>query len=161
MAEQPIGIPDIIRRAGKDPRLVECRANLARFAASVFATVGRELRAVGHIIGPDRVTAASPWGHGSDETVAVSVILRIGSQLISASADLFADGRTYAAAALTRQIVEVEYLAWAFEARDRDAERWLRSSRREREAFFRPAKLREAAMGKFRGTGVVFRYASV
>lgn len=51
----------------------------------------------------------------------------------------------------TRQIVEVEYLAWAFEARDRDAERWLRSTRQERETFFKPVKLREAAKGKFRG----------
>lgn len=79
------------------------------------------------------------------------MILRIASQLISASSDLFIDGRTYAAAALTRQIVEIEYLAWAFETRDGDAERWLRSTRQERESFFRPVKLREAAKGKFRG----------
>jgi hypothetical protein len=97
VAEQPNDIPDLIRRSGRDSRLVECRANLARFAAIVFATVGRELHVVGHIIGSDRVTRSSPWGHGTDETVAISVILRIGSQLISASADLFADGRSYAA----------------------------------------------------------------
>jgi hypothetical protein len=76
------------------------------------------------------------------------MILRIGSQLVSASVDLFTDGRTYAAAALTRQLVEVEYLAWAFETRDEDAARWLRSDRAEREAFFTPRKLRLAAQGK-------------
>jgi hypothetical protein len=52
---------------------------------------------------------------------------------------------------LLRQIVEIEYLAWAFQTRDNDAERWLRSSREERQAFFSPAKLRRASNGKFRG----------
>lgn len=50
-----------------------------------------------------------------------------------------------------RQLVEVEYLAWAFDARDNDAERWLRSTTEERRDFFTPAKLRQAAQGKFRG----------
>jgi hypothetical protein len=53
----------------------------------------------------------------------MSVLLRIGSQLISASAELLTEGRPYAGAALPRQIIEIEYLAWAFETRDRDVER--------------------------------------
>ena len=48
-------------------------------------------------------------------------------------------------------MVEVEYLASAFETRDHDAERWLRSSERERQDFFRPAKLRRTAGERFRG----------
>ena len=48
-------------------------------------------------------------------------------------------------------MVEIEYLAWAFQSRDKDAQRWLRSTTEERRAFFTPAKLREAAKGKFRG----------
>jgi len=144
-------ISERIRHAGKDPQLVACRAELARFAAQEFQSAGEELHVFGHIIGPDGAAGTSPRGHGSDETVGVSVILRIASQLVSASADLFMDGRAYAAAALTRQIVEIEYLAWAFESRDGDAERWLRSTRQERESFFRPVKLREAAKGRFRG----------
>jgi hypothetical protein len=47
-------------------------------------------------------------------------------------------------------MVEVEYLAWAFETRNHDAERWLRSSKDERQAFFTPAKLRKAAGDRFR-----------
>ena len=42
-------------------------------------------------------------------------------------------------------------MAWAIETRDRDGERWLRSTKEERENFFRPAKLRQTAEGKFRG----------
>lgn len=47
-------------------------------------------------------------------------------------------------------MVEIECLAWAFQNRDKDAERWLRSSREERENFFSPRKLRAAADVKFR-----------
>jgi hypothetical protein len=64
---------------------------------------------------------------------------------------LFGSGQCYAAAALVRQIVEVEYLAWAFANRDKDAERWLRSTKRDRENFFAPRKIRAAVSGKFRG----------
>ena len=52
---------------------------------------------LGHMIGPDRADGASPFGHGSDETVAVAMLLRIAGQLVSASADMFMDGRAYAA----------------------------------------------------------------
>ncbi len=139
------------RKAAEDEGLAEMRIALAKFTAETFSQVGDELHAIGHIFGPDRVNGQSPGGHGSDEIVAVSLLLRIGGELTSAIADLFANGRDYAAAALLRQIVEIEYLAWAFETRDKDAERWLRSTREERESFFKPCKLRQASNGKFRG----------
>ena len=141
----------IINRAALDDALVVMRRELLSFTALVFSKVGEELHAVGHIFGPDRASGVSPGGHGSDEIVAVSLLLRIAGQLTSASSDLFADGRHYAAAALLRQMVEIEYLAWAFQTRDKDGSRWLRSNADERRSFFTPAKLRKAANGKFRG----------
>ncbi len=137
--------------AANDREVIACRYELARFSAKELEAAGTELHVVGHLIGTDRVQGSSPFGHGNDETVAVSVLLRIAGQLISASADLFADGRQYAAAALLRQMVEIEYLAWAFDVRDGDGERWLRSDQHERQEFFKPAKRRAAAQGKFRG----------
>ena len=125
------------REAAEDDVLVKMRTALAEFTADTFRQVGDELHAIGHIFGPDRVNGHSPGGHGSDEIVAVSLLLRIGGELTSAIADLFANGRQYAAAALLRQLVEIEYLAWAFRTRDKDAERWLRSTREERESFFK------------------------
>ena len=143
-------LQSVVADAAKDVELVRLRTQLGKFTAETFGNLGEELLAIGHIFGPDRKNGVSPGGHGSDEIVAVSVLLRIAAQLVSASTDLFADGRQYAAAALLRQLVEVEYLAWAFQTRDEDAERWLRSTREERESFFRPAKLRQASKGKFR-----------
>jgi len=141
----------LARTSASDSKQVTIRFQLARTTAEMFSLVGTELHIAGHTLGDDRVSGRSPFGHGSDEIVAVSLLLRIAGQLVSAIADLFADGRHYAAAALLRQIVEVEYLAWAFAARDSDAERWLRSTKEERREFFAPAKLRDAAQGRFRG----------
>lgn len=144
-------ISDAINLAANDEKLTKERGELAHFTSKSFLSVGTELHVLGHVVGSDRIGGVSPFGHGSDETVAISVLLRIASQLVSASADLFEDGRKYAAAALLRQMVEIEYLAWAMETRDRDGERWLRSDRQGRETFFTPRKLRSAAAGKFRG----------
>lgn len=141
----------IITEAALDKALISMRRELLEFTAAIFSQTGEDLHAVGHIFGPDRSSGVSPAGHGSDEIVAVSLLLRIAGQLTSASSDLFADGRHYAAAALVRQMVEIEYLAWAFETRDKDGAKWLRSNAEERRSFFTPAKLRKAANGKFRG----------
>jgi len=141
-------ISSVIKAAALDPNQIASRVKTAKFAAEVFDTVGKSLQEMGHSAGSD--TEQSPFGHGDDATVAVSMLLGIGSQIISASCDLFTDGRYYAAAALVRQIVEVEYLAWAFETNDKDAAKWLRSTKDERMNFFTPAKLRKAAGKKFR-----------
>ena len=138
------------RTAALDAAQTAIRNELANFTAATFSHVGEELHAVGHIFGHDRASGASPGGHGSDEIVAIALLFRIAGQLTSASADLFLDGRHYAAAALLRQMVEIEYLAWAFQNEDQEAERWLRSTSEERRNFFTPAKLRQAADGKFR-----------
>lgn len=142
---------DAVRAVAVDERIATLRYQLATFTGQVFDRAGDELHAVGHVFGSDRRDGLSPFGHGSDEVVGVSLLLRIAAQLTVSSAELFAKGHAYAAAALLRQLVEVEYLAWAFDVRDHDAERWLRSTREERETFFKPSKLRQASQGKFRG----------
>jgi hypothetical protein len=142
---------EAITAAANNKNLHKRRYRLAKFSSDQLAAAATELDLLGRIVGSDRADGTSPFGHGSDETVAVSVLLRIASQLISSIAALFADGRQYAAAALLRQMVEIEYLAWAFETRDRDGERWLRSDQEQRQEFFKPAKLRAAARGEFRG----------
>lgn len=139
-----------VRSAAHSTKLISLRQELAHFAAEQLRSSGLQLHLQGQIVGPDRAGGTSPFGHGDDEVVAISVLLRICGELTSAVSDLFADGRRYAAAALLRQMVEIEYLAWAFETRSGDAKQWLRSNKEEREQFFRPAKLRTASEGRFR-----------
>lgn len=151
LTEQAIdNLKPLTHQSATDPTQVAMRFELARSTSETFSAAGTELLTIGQGLGIDQAKGLSPEGSDSNEVVAVSLLLRIAGQLISASADLFADGRHYAAAALLRQLVEVEYLAWAFDTRDSDAERWLRSTRQEREKFFAPKKLREAANGRFR-----------
>lgn len=143
-------LKELAHNAATDESLIALRHCLADFTAKTFTEVGNELHAIGNTIGTDRLEGVSPFGNGSDEMVAVSLLFRVAGQLTSAISDLFRDGRAYAAAALVRQMVEIEYLAWAFQSRDKEAERWLRSNRDERQNFFSPKKLRAAANGKFR-----------
>jgi hypothetical protein len=148
--------PDEIRNAALDPDQIMTRLSLAKFTSEVFGRVGTELQVIGHLVGTDKREGLSPFGHGNDSTVAVSMLLLIGSELVSASADLFEDGRHYAASALIRQLVEVEYLSWAFEANNEESSLWLRSNHKERKNFFTPAKLRKAAGEHFRSVDYAY-----
>lgn len=147
---------EAIRRAAVDPSSIAARSNFAAFAADTFKSLGEKLFVCGHILGADRRDGVSPFGHGDDAVVAVSMLLRIASELVSGCADLVNSRRHYAGASLVRQLVEVEYLAWAFEKNDEECRRWLRSTREERHSFFTPAKLRKAAGGHFRSADYSF-----
>jgi hypothetical protein len=103
----------------------------------------------GALIGPDRVEGASPWDFGDDGVVGVAVVAQTGGELASGAIALLKDGNRYASAALTRQLLEVEYLAHAF-AEDHEAAReWLRTDRERRLEFWSPKKLRKRAGGVF------------
>ncbi len=139
-----------VRKSALDVDQIALRMNLARFTEQIFRGAGKELHVAGHLLGTGRRDGISPFGHGDDATVALSMLLRISSELVSGSAELIDTGRYYAGSALIRQLVEVEYLAWAFETKNEEASRWLRSTREERFKFFTPAKLRAAAGDHFR-----------
>ncbi len=147
---------EAIQQAAIDPASVAARSSYAAFTAETFKDLGKTLFVGGHLLGPDRRDGVSPFGHVDDATVAVSMLLRIGSELVSGCADLVNSDRHYAGAALVRQLVEVEYLAWAFENNDEDSRRWLSSTRKERQSFFTPAKLRKAAGSYFRSADYSF-----
>lgn len=140
----------LIDQERSNPELAKMRYESAEFVAASFRQFGEVLQVSGHIFGTDRKAGLSPFKFGSDEVYGVSVLLRIAAELSENIVKLFQADQTYAAAALLRQIVEVEYLAWAFDQRNGDAEKWLRSTKDERWDLFRPARLRKAAGKKFR-----------
>ena len=141
---------EVTRKIAVEDDQISLRMDLARFTSRIFQETGKELHVAGHLLGTDRRDGVSPFGHGDDATVAVSMLLRIASELVSGSAELMNIGQHYAGSALIRQLVEVEYLAWAFERKDQEATRWLRSTRTERKNFFTPAKLQAASGEHFR-----------
>jgi hypothetical protein len=116
--------------------LQRLRHDLASYTAEQFAATAKELE--------------SQTSDITEATKAISVILKIAASLTSGANNLFLDDNAYAASALVRQIVEIEYLAWAFENNENEARKWIHSTKEERMKFFTPAKLRKAAKGKFR-----------
>lgn len=76
-----------------------------------FRSAGTLLWVAGNLIGPDRVNKASPFGNGSDAVVGLAIVTQTAGELCSGAVSLLNEGNTYAAAALLRQLVEVEYLA--------------------------------------------------
>ena len=121
-----------------DKEVADIRHELADYTSLQFSKVAIELRDARVSEEQEKINAA------------IALILEIGSSLISGANALFSSGNTYAAAALVRQLVEVEYLAWAFEDDKKEAEKWITSDKEERMKFFTPAKLRKAAQGRFR-----------
>jgi hypothetical protein len=140
MDENPIldfiKFQSIISSALADEELKTLRHELAAFTSEQFRNAADELRI---------------QDKGNIEiSKAVSIILKIASSLTSGANKLFLEDNAYSAAALVRQLVEIEYLAWAFENNENEARKWMLSSKEERMQFFTPAKLRKAAEGKFR-----------
>lgn len=104
----------MVDRLGADPVAAASRLSLCETISQTLGRLGRLLWVVGDIIGNDRKTGASPFGFGDDRTVGVATVAQIGGALSDAVVSLLKAGNLYAASALIRQLVEVEYLAHAF-----------------------------------------------
>ena len=79
-------------------------------------------------------------------------VAAIGCELLASVAYLAGARWAYASAALVRQLVEVEYLAWAVTNDPDDAWEWLRSDRQTRLQRWQPGMIRERSGGRFPNT---------
>lgn len=132
-----------------DPELARLRCDtIARVAPNLDA-VGISLQKAGIAAGRGKPPNLRPREEGSGAVFAVGELARIAAELAGASGEMFCGKRHYAAAALLRQIVEIEYLTWAFATGQRGAVDWLNSTSDERWSYFRPAKLRKLGGGRF------------
>lgn len=138
-----------VREHATDPRLAALRLDVAGTAAPKLRDAGRFLHLAGHLTGDGRLSGSSPHGNGNDAQVAVGVLAQIAADLLDASASLLSGINHYAGAALLRQVVEVEYLSWAFANEKREASEWLNSTHQERLEFFTPVRLRDISDGRF------------
>ncbi|MGB2711286.1 MAG: hypothetical protein WBC33_07190 [Conexibacter sp.] len=91
-------------------------------------------------------------GHAlhDENAQALALVARIGAALGQGACDLLTANNPYAAAALIRQLVEVEYLLWTFADDITDASAWLHASRSERMQRFSPRVMRKRSQGRFR-----------
>jgi hypothetical protein len=111
------------------------RRKTCRVLATELAACGDRLWAFG--FGPRDLRTAS------------SIVIQFGGSLATGAVALGDEKNFYAASALVRQFVEVEYLVRLFRRDDAEALRWLSASPDDLRAFFRPAQMRKRA-GDFR-----------
>jgi len=107
--------------AGHDEAAASCRRDLCDCMAIALEEAGKCLWLCGAVIGSDRVDGVSPFDFGSDATVGLGTVVQIAGELSAGVIALLGHGNRYSAAALLRQMVEVEYLAWAFAEDEEEA----------------------------------------
>jgi hypothetical protein len=117
--------------------------------AKELARLGTVLWLTGALLGTDRIDGTTPFGYGSDASVGLATAVQVGGELVAGTALLLRSDNRYAAASLVRQIVEVEYLTWAFGEDEAQARAWMRSSKEEREKMWQPRHLRRRSGGRF------------
>ena len=144
------------RREALDSAAMEETARMSRRAmcralAAAFERTGQLLHTSGHLFGPQRVDGTSPFGNGDDRLVALGYLGQTAAALISGGVESIERDNSYAAAALNRQLVEVEYLTWAFAEDDEEASAWLRATKAQRLQRWQPRHLYDRSQGRFRG----------
>lgn len=135
--------------------IVKVAPHARMFAACWVSRFGRWVSDCGwadicwaRIGGMDNLRLAS----GPTRWSAWRVVVQIAGELISGAVALLAQDNLYGAAALLRQLVEVEYLAWAFAEDEQEAMSWMRSDRDERRHMWQPKHLRDRSQDHFRAT---------
>jgi hypothetical protein len=81
---------------------------------------------------------------------ALATILQIGGSIARGNVAMLEAENWYAAAALCRQLVEVEYLVWLFGVDPTEAEAWLSATQEDLRQMYRPSAMRKRSEGRFR-----------
>lgn len=142
-------VRQLLRDLIENEAAVASRVSACDAVAGGLAQVGLALWVSGAFIGGDRVSGESPFGFGQDRAVGIATVAQIGGELARGAVGLLGGGNRYAASALLRQLVEIEYLAHAFAIGSETAEAWLRADRQKRRTFWSPKKVRDRASGEF------------
>lgn len=118
-----------------DPEIQGAREEACRRSAEALDYSGRVLWAYGLASEPTRR--------------ALALVSQMGGALARGTIVLLNSKNGYGAAALLRQIVEVEYLLYLFAHDPDEGKKWLRSSPDELRKQFAPARMRRRSNGRF------------
>ncbi len=133
----------------EDPAAIASRLAVCQAVALALSRVGHTFWLTGWLVGPDRKSGVSAFKFGNDGAVGLATVAQIGGELAKGAIQLLQAENLYAASALMRQLVEVEYLVKAFESENEVAAEWLRADREERRKFWSPERLRSRTGGVF------------
>ena len=119
------------KSAANDPRIVAARRAVLGLAGPALHATGSRLHVLGYTL-------------RDDDALASGFLCYIGAELAAGMDDHFAQSRAYAAAALLRQLIEVEYLALLAYVDPTRVAKWYRSPNDTIREEFTPAKMRKA-----------------
>jgi hypothetical protein len=131
-----------------DPEAAALRERVLDQLIEGFKRVGEVLRTAGTLFGAGRNAGGTK---GDDRLVGMGYIASTAAELLRGVSLLLREGNVYGAAALVRQLVELEYLAWAFAEDHDEAASWLLSTREDRLARWQPRHIRQRSADRFRG----------
>lgn len=142
----------LVEDAAIDATSRRARERVCQSLAAVLKVAAQLLWVGGSMLGTDRRDGESPFGFGSDAAVGLSVVVQIAGDLLTGTVALLSGDNLYGAAALLRQAVEVEYLAWAFAEDEQEAANWMRSTSEGERRMWTPKHLRDRSAGRFRAS---------
>jgi hypothetical protein len=128
---------DAFEAAVLDPVAGDFRVRVCDVLTEAVRTAGQAMWVGGWLLRDD-------WSRG------LGIAVQMGGELASGAVTLLRAARHYPAAALIRQLVEVEYLVFVFNEDDVVARDWLTSTPEQLRAVFRPAAMRRRSGGRFR-----------
>lgn len=150
-AAHEVNRDELLREALADVVTQNVRVELRKGLAAALSDWGLKLYLIGNTVAGGAAKAGnSPVGDVLNQTLGLSCVVQISGELGAAGTDLLEREQYYAAWALLRQLVECEYLCWAFSENHDDARQWLHSSRAERLNLWQPRRMRERSEGRFR-----------
>lgn len=107
-------ISRLLNELANDEAATTNRIAVCDAIGQALSHLGRVFWLTGCIVGPDGKSGKSPFGFGDDSAVGIATAIQMGGALAGGAVRLLKDGNLYAACALIRQIVEVEYLTSVF-----------------------------------------------
>jgi hypothetical protein len=127
------------------------RVDLCELLNAALTDYGYKLFVTGNAIAGGPTNAQDPDVKDIlERTIGLSCVVQIAGELGVACVNLLQTDQIYASFALVRQIVECEYLCWAFAHDQDEARKWLNSTRAERLSFWSPRHMRQRSQGEFR-----------
>jgi hypothetical protein len=144
----------VIRAAAEDEAQDEAARDALDALASGFKSLEQSMQ-IGHLwyaqLRHPKSDSTDTREVPEDFFIALGLLSGTAACLVSGAASLLADGNFYGAAALTRQIVELQYLAWAFENDLDEVKEWYTSTKKDRIEGWTPRRLLKKAGDRFPG----------
>ena len=130
-------VPAAFVTSGSDQGIVAARFRVVSAAAEAFSVLANGSHTAGYIL-------------RNEQSLALALLCHIATSITNGLLALLRATNTYAAAALLRQLIEVEYLLFLGYSDRTNLVTWYRSDRKTRVAQFSPQRMRDASGGLFR-----------